>query len=287
MDKLYMELLENVLSAFPGKMVAVNNHKIHIYSEGNGSPSLVFLSGSGTASPLYDFKTLFTKLSDEYRIAVVEKSGYGYSEISGVFRDVDTILYETRTALKESGVEPPYILFPHSLSGMEALYWVQCYPAEIAAIIGIDPALPPFYEEMNVKSMVKKLSFASKLANGVLKSFCPIIANFLPPLKHKVLNEIDRQICKAITCHRILTKDMINEVSAIKNNARKINKETLKSVPMLFFITKGWEKMIRDYTRDLNVEIISYNLDHYLHNIIPDEIANRSKVFIKNEKRGV
>jgi len=288
LDKIF---LNNILLEFPGKMISVNNHKIHVYTEGKGSVSLVFMSGSGTSSPMYDFKTLFSKMSNEYQIAVVEKAGYGFSEITDISRDIDTILFETRTALKNANIEPPYILFPHSMSGIEALYWVQCYPQEIKAIVGIDAALPSYYKNLDIKSSIKYIKIISKIINGKLKWLLPMIANILSPIKYKVLKEEDKNICKAITFHRILTNDMVNEVIMIKENAGKINSELIKNTPMLFFISNGkearlkkgeWEKLIKDYTKELKAKIVSFNAGHYLHNIVPDEISNKSKLFIKD-----
>ena len=65
-----------------GKMVEVNGHQMHVYGEGdgNGNETLVFLSGSGTAAPALDFKALYSRLSDQYHIVVVERAGYGFSE---------------------------------------------------------------------------------------------------------------------------------------------------------------------------------------------------------------
>ncbi len=37
---------------------------------------LLFLSGSGTAAPVLDFKSLYSLLSSDYRIVVIEKFGY-------------------------------------------------------------------------------------------------------------------------------------------------------------------------------------------------------------------
>ena len=290
-----MENMENVLSQFPGKMVTVNNHKMHIYTEGKGTDTLVFLSGSGTCSPVYDFKTLFSKMSDEYQIAVVEKAGYGFSEISNMPRDIDTILFETKAALKEANINPPYILFPHSMSAIEAFYWVQSYPDEVMAIIGIDPALPIHYEIWDIDYSLKRMKLYSKLINKRLKILRPIIANSLPPLKYGILEEPDKKACKAISNHRILTNDMINETSMVKENAKKIDAEALKTVPMLFFISNGeevgmkedeWEKSISDYTKELNVKIVPLNAGHYLHDILPDEIVYESKIFIKDLLNG-
>src|SRR5699024_1272601 len=87
---------------------------------------------------------------------------YGFSEITNTDRDIDTILSETREALLKAGVEGPYILFPHSMSGIEALYWSQVYPHEVTAIIGLDMAVPAAYENLDIKmSFVRLGAFAA------------------------------------------------------------------------------------------------------------------------------
>jgi len=237
-----------------GKLINVNNHNIHIYSEGNGIPVLVFMSGGGTYFPVNDFSKLFKKLSNEYKIAVVERAGYGFSEISTVSRDIDTVLNETRMVLKEAKINPPYILLPHSMAGIEAFYWVQNFPNEIKGIIGIDPALPTFYEIMNL--------------NNVLK-MAKILSMIFP---------------------KRITNDMVNEVENIKKNANKIKKESLKNVPMLFFVSNGngtgfkkhkWKNIFNEYSNELNVKIITLEGGHYLHKYFANEIEIISKIFIK------
>ncbi|MEX1308564.1 MAG: alpha/beta hydrolase [Eubacteriales bacterium] len=127
-----------------GKLVEVGDYKIHVYAEGEKSdePTLVFMSGSATVAPVYDFKILYSLLSDDYRIVVVEKLGYGYSDIVDTKRDVLSMVEETREALKLAGEEAPFVLLPHSMSGLEALYWAQNYPEEVKAVIGLDMAIP-------------------------------------------------------------------------------------------------------------------------------------------------
>jgi hypothetical protein len=113
----------------------------------------------------------------------------------------------------------------------------------------------------------------------------------LPPIKYGILEKPDKKTCKAISKQRILTNDMINETLMINENAKKINKKTLETVPMLFFISNGkevgmkegeWEKSFNNYTKELNVKVVPLNAGHYLHDILPEEIANRSKIFIKD-----
>lgn len=47
-------------------------------------------------------------------------------------------------ALDKAGIQDPYVLCPHSLSGLEALYWAQKYPDEVEAIVGLDMAVPAY-----------------------------------------------------------------------------------------------------------------------------------------------
>src|SRR5690625_1437360 len=77
-----------------GELVEVNGHQMHVYTEGKGKETLVFMSGGGTSAPVLDFKSLYSLLSDKYTIVVIEKAGYGFSEITDTDRDIDTILSE-------------------------------------------------------------------------------------------------------------------------------------------------------------------------------------------------
>ena len=103
-----------------GELVEVNGHKMSVYTEGDGAKTLVFMSGGGTCSPILDFKSLYSLLSNDYKIVVVEKFGYGFSDVVDENRDIDTMLSETRMALDKAGIKGPYVLCPHSMSGLEA-----------------------------------------------------------------------------------------------------------------------------------------------------------------------
>lgn len=85
-----------------GQNGAVNGHKISVFVKGQGSQTLVFLSGAGTASPILDFKDVYDGFSKEYKIVVVERAGYGYSEDTSTSSDVSVILSETRQYLAKS-----------------------------------------------------------------------------------------------------------------------------------------------------------------------------------------
>ena len=65
----------------------------------------------------------------------------------GSKRDVKTMVDEDREALKKAGKNGPYILMPHSMSALEAIYWSCTYPDEVKAILGLDMAVPDSYNQ--------------------------------------------------------------------------------------------------------------------------------------------
>lgn len=148
-NKIMMNKEKTLLEEPLGEMIEVDGHNMCIYSEGKGEHTLVFLSGSGTASPILDFRSLYSLLDDDYRIVVVEKFGYGFSDVVNTERSFDTILRQDREALSKAGIDAPFILCPHSMSGLEAILWAQEYPDEVEAIVGLDMSLPRSYDNFN------------------------------------------------------------------------------------------------------------------------------------------
>lgn len=67
------------------------------------------------------------------------------------------------------GETGPYILAPHSLSGLEALRWKQTFPDEVSAIIGIDMATPlscSVWTEKDIKKTIRLMNVMRRLKLG-------------------------------------------------------------------------------------------------------------------------
>ena len=195
----------------PGKIVAVNGHNMHVFVEGSGKDTFVFMSGSGTACPTLDFKPLWSILAGGNRIAVVEKAGYGWSETTNLSRDIEIILNESREALSLAGLEAPYILVPHSMSGLEAILWAQTYPDEVKAIIGLDAAVPEAYEKFKIPSaaLMSVVGFLTKA--GFHRPFVRSIYNKQPAAQSGYISQADGEIYIEMLKTRTFTSDMINE----------------------------------------------------------------------------
>lgn len=271
-----------------GQMVEVDGHNMSVYVEGAGDATLVFMSGGGTCSPILDFKSLYSLLSDTYQIVVVEKFGYGFSDVVDKSRDIDSILEDTRTALAAAGLHAPYVLCPHSMSGLEALYWAQKYPDEVSAIIGLDMAVPEYYDSMNINIPI--MHIASWAANIGVTRFIPGISES-DAVTYGTLSDNEKEIYKAIFYSQTATVTMINEVEQVKKNAEKVNGLGVPQLPMLLFISDGsggtgfdketWRKIPIEYISQIDKgEYIELNCPHYVHDYEYEEISERIIAFL-------
>lgn len=271
-----------------GTPVTVDGHTMNVYTEGSGDVTLVFMSGGGTCSPVLDFKSLYSLLSDKYRIAVVEKFGYGFSDVVNTDRDIDSMLEDTRTALSAAELKAPYILCPHSMSGLEALRWAQKYPDEVSAIVGLDMAVPRYYESMDINIPLMRLaSFAAQI--GVTRIIPGISES--DAILYGTLTDEEKEVYRAVFYRRTATVTMINETAAVKENAKTVEAGGVPQIPMLLFISDGsggtgfdketWRSIPKDYIAQVNGgTYIELDCPHYVHDHEYEKISEETIKFI-------
>ena len=273
----------------PGQMIDVDGHQMHVYSVGEGDKTLVLMAASGTVCPSLDFKNLYTSLGDDYRIVVVEKFGYGYSDIVNRPRDIATILSDTRAALSGAGIAGPYILCPHSYSGLEALYWAQTYPDEVEAIIGLDMVFPETYNYTKGGALVEPYYLAQNgLINlGIGRFFSD--NTFLP--EGGFLSEKEEKIYIALVNRIANNIDVAKEASAAKENAALVASGDKPDVPMLLFLSEKkldgsnelWKNIAYDYADGLStVAFVELDCGHYIFHYEPEKIAEEIKAFLND-----
>lgn len=278
---------EEALRTPLGKLVEVDGHQMSVYVEGNGDKTIVFLSGGGTCSPVLDFKSLYATLSDDYRIVVVEKFGYGFSDVADKERGIASVLEDTRTALAKADIQGPYVLCPHSMSGIEALYWSQQYPEEVEAIVGLDMAVPGAYEDYKINMPMLKLSqFAARV--GITR-FLPGVAES-DAIRYGTLSDTEKEIYRAVFYEKTATTTMMKEVECVKENAEIVGKNGVPKVPMLLFVSNGrgtgWdEEEWREYQNSYieyveNGKLINLDCSHYVHDYEYERISEEIRVFL-------
>lgn len=279
----------------PGQLVQVDGYGVHVFAAGSGAETLVFLAGSGTSGPTTDFKPLWSRLTATHRIVVVERPGYGFSQrAQGLNRDLPTMLSETRRALQLAGETGPYVLVPHSMAVLEALYWSHQYPDEVRAIVALDPAVPATYEAMSLPP-VWALQFMSHLASLGITRLLPLDRKFLKQ-QRTVLSQYDQALYSAALHRSTLTSNMLDELKRVKDNAGAVGAlGPPPGIPVLFFIAHGsgmetsqWQNMLVTYARTLeNGQYEQMDAGHYVHHDKPERIAQRLTSFLESVPAGV
>lgn len=268
----------------PGKLVKVNDTYMHIFSISPSTKAIhtpiVFLAGSGTECPTYDFKPLWNLLKEQFHIIVVERPGYGWSGQSDHPRDINTILEETREALRQADITGPFIPAAHSLSGLEAIYWAQKYPSEVAAIIGLDMAVPQVYRFMETP---KYFSLLARFGHLLRRPLATVMVKDHPAVKDNILDKTERAAMEFITSKQLLSKNMMDEIDYVKENAAKVERGICPQVPLLCFLSNdkanlkrvpAWGQIQRDYfLSNENAHFIDLTCGHYVHRESPDIIA--------------
>lgn len=116
-------------------LVSAGDYNMNVNIFGDGKYKIIAMPASWDYGLPVEMKQLSEYLDDDISFVAVTRPGYG---ISGeTKKDVTTeyIVESTRTALKNAGVEAPYILMAHSMSGPYVTYWENKYPEEVSGVI--------------------------------------------------------------------------------------------------------------------------------------------------------
>lgn len=269
-----------------GKQVAVNGHRMNVSVKGEGSETIVFLSSAGIASPILDFKNLSDSLSKKYKVVVVERAGYGFSEDSDRSRDVMEVLSETRQALAQAHVSGPYVILSHSMASLESLAWQEKYPDEVKALVGLDWALPASYEDLKDNQALLTVAYwSSKI--GLLRYFPESFY-----IKNPTLTETERQQYKLLAYKQLMSQAMLHESRLAKENAKKVPSSINPKIPALLLVSNGegttfsqseWQRYAERFASDQsNVQVDYMDAPHDLYHYQSDAIVSRIKKFLEN-----
>ncbi len=269
-------------------LVRVNGHDMNVFITGNGTKTIVFLAGAMVTSPILEYKPLWEKLTADFRVVILEKAGYGYSQgNTGAPRDVKNMTDESRQALEKAGIQPPYCLAPHSYSGLEAVYWASQYPAEVECILGLDMVTPPFALRQNEKipaekkaRMAQKQGQAFKEMQGSKFRQKLYTALFSAPWKCDRLEDAEREEYKRLFFRNVCHSEMVAEQAKSTQNARDVADADLSGIPALLFISDmnallkhvSWKDENTAYAKAQGWQVRDAK-SHQLYADQPDEIA--------------
>ncbi len=266
-----------------GQLVSVDGKQMNVSIQGQGEETVVILPGFGTAAPALDFKPLIAELSPNYKVVVIEPFGYGLSDQTGKERSTANIVSEFHEALQNLGINR-YILMGHSISGLYSLSYVNQYPNEVRAFIGLDSSVPSLSEQKIDSSVTEPIKWFRNLGFARLQLKLSADPYTGLPYDEQTKEQLDILIRK-----NMYNTTQLNEAESMYSNFKAAERLTFPpNLPVLFFVqanhpvTDQWipehEKQIEE---SLYGEMVLLDAGHYLYRSHSKEIAEKFRGFMQ------
>ncbi len=112
---------------------------------GERGPIVILDAGLGESSACW--ANIQPEVSTFARVLSYDRAGMGKSESASTPRACKEMVADLRHLLSAANLQPPYILVAHSWSGINARYFANQYPDEIAGMVLIDAVHEDKYEQ--------------------------------------------------------------------------------------------------------------------------------------------
>ncbi|MCR5794006.1 MAG: alpha/beta hydrolase, partial [Solobacterium sp.] len=219
--------------------------------------------------------------------------------------------------LMSLGIEGPYILVPHSASGLEAVYWAGKYPDEVEAIIGLDPAVPKQYDCMpgthitEMEPQDAEEAVEAMKMNDLLQYRIGLIRLTMDPdsllaaLRSDALAEEEKEQYRALFYTKFCEgsgSTMMRETICTEHSLQvllELYNSPAPDVPSLFFVSSdeamlarpygslsAWYKIHEDYLAHVtDGKIVYMDCGHYIHAEEPETVSAEMTAFIESLPR--
>jgi hypothetical protein len=238
--------------------------KFNTLIKGNGSPTIIFESGLGT--PLNNWDSIQTRISDNYKTISYDRKGIGQSPATDNPRTLENLVNDLDNLICQNKIDGPIILVGHSLGGHIVRKYQQSFPSKIAGLFLIDRTNEYIYEEV-FKQMTQTAADSMKTAwdKSYKKGSIGVYNEW------KEVYKIDQ-----IMRNCPLPANIPITILASNQESKFLTKKNVQIKKKLF---SDWEKDKE------NVTILSTtNSGHYIHYGEPEWVILELESYLKNLK---
>jgi len=116
-----------------GEPVDIGGRTLNLYCSGQGSPTVVFESGSHTAG--YGWVTVQREVAQFTRACWYDRAGYGWSDPTPAPRTFADIAEDLHRMLQTAGVPGPYVLVGATAGAYHVRVYNARYPGEVVGAV--------------------------------------------------------------------------------------------------------------------------------------------------------
>jgi pimeloyl-ACP methyl ester carboxylesterase len=147
-----------VNNRLPGELITVGGDRLHVVSEGTGTPPLLLSGGLGSA--WFDWTPVVERLRDRHRVISFDRPGLGGSPpgggSGGLRGEADRLAALARWA------GSPVIVVAHSLAGFHAEAFARLHPDLVQGMVLVDPSAEP--DRPRYARLLTRLAAPARLA---------------------------------------------------------------------------------------------------------------------------
>lgn len=221
-----------------GKIINVFGKNMCVDIMGHGKDVIVIYPGAEESSPVLLFKPLAETLSKNYTVVIVEPFGYGLSDANPRERTVENASEELHEAIKKLGYDK-YILMAHSYGGITTMYYMNKYPGEVEAFVGLDTTVAEQNKYYNFTAANLSQARFFKFLNDV--GIIRLVSKFDDGILINNVNlytKSERVLFRKIYLNVYYTDNMMNELKLSYDNSQKTADMVIpNSIPVYYFLS--------------------------------------------------
>lgn len=247
------------------------------FGNANGKHTIVGMAGLGMGDYPVTARKMTACLEDENLVVFVDRAGYGLSGDTSTEMTLEYIVEDYRTALKNAGIEAPYILLPHSIGGAYATWWVSKYPEEIEAVVFVDGSelsADAFEDDEEIHPMGFIDLFLAALAKAGFSRF--VLRDYFYSLPDGFSDE-EQYLADALNIRTMDSTATASESALIAQNAQQaFNGIVTNDIPKLYICSSwgfGNSEELSEHIKWINGQIEKNGLDMPLRQEINDDDA--------------
>ncbi|MEZ4672549.1 MAG: alpha/beta hydrolase [Anaerolineae bacterium] len=281
-----------------GQMVDVGGHRLHIYCEGEGSPTVILEGGAGVAA--LSWYLTQPLIAEHNRVCAYDRAGLGWSELGTPPYTPESTAKDLHTLLGNADIEPPYVLVGHSVGGKHIRMFTELYPDEVIGLVfddarheSADPIRTQEEFEADSAAYEAGLGFYRVLRDlGVVRLLAVPLSRSMSPS----MNYLPDDVVYRLALFEVEEKTLQSKIDThdIFSNEQLSNAHSLGDLPVVVLTsTQGLEKQ-KDWDAvqqklvvlSTNSQQIIVDSSHDIHIDQPQQVANAVRRVIQAAETG-